>query len=122
MLIIKKVWIDGTEELAPKSYQNYRYYFGTIPKGYAYCRFYGGIHRIFVDIMPRMENDNYADKYTEVNDILNEAVKNYKVPGISVMVVDSEGILFLIIMESVNLHRLHLLSEHLASLLQHHAS
>ena len=40
--------------------------FWNDPKGYAYCRFYGGIHRIFVDIMPRMENDNYADKYTEV--------------------------------------------------------
>ena len=90
----KKVWIDGTEELAPKSYQNYRYYFGTIPRAMLIAAFMAVFTGFFVDIMPRMENDNYADKYTEVNDILNEAVKNYKVPGISVMVVDSEGILF----------------------------
>ena len=90
----KKVWIDGTEELAPKSYQNYRYYFGTIPRAMLIAAFMAVFTGFFVDIMPRMENDNYADKYTEVNDILNEAVKNYNVPGISVMVVDSEGILF----------------------------
>ena len=45
-------------------------------------------------MIPRLDNNNYSPKYTEIEDTLKAACDNYRIPGMAVEVVDAEGVLF----------------------------
>ena len=49
---------------------------------------------LVIDMIPRLDNNNYSPKYTEIEDTLKAACDNYRIPGMAVEVVDAEGVLF----------------------------
>lgn len=90
----KSVWIEDTEDLEKKVYKNYRFYMSFIPRSLAIGLFVSILVGVIVDGIPTLDENNYADTYTEIDDTMKQAVEDYKIPGLSVMVVDSEGIVF----------------------------
>ena len=89
-----KVWIKGTEDMAKKTYTNYAHYIGLIPQRALMGIVVAIIVGLVIDMIPRLDNNNYSPKYTEIEDTLKAACDNYRIPGMAVEVVDAEGVLF----------------------------
>ena len=89
-----KVWIKGTEDMAKKTYTNYAHYIGLIPQRALMGIIVAIIVGLVIDVIPRLDNNNYSPKYTEIEDTLKAACDNYRIPGMAVEVVDAEGVLF----------------------------
>ena len=89
-----KVWIKGTEDMAKKTYTNYAHYIGLIPQRALMGIVVAIIVGLVIDVIPRLDNSNYSPKYTEIEDTLQAACDNYRIPGMAVEVVDAEGVLF----------------------------
>ena len=89
-----KVWIKGTEDMAKKTYTNYAHYIGLIPQRALMGIVVAIIVGLVIDVIPRLDNNNYSPKYTEIEDTLKAACDNYRIPGMAVEVVDAEGVLF----------------------------
>lgn len=89
-----KVWVPKTEDMASRTYKNYLHYIGMIPQRVLVGIVVAIIVGMIVDVIPRLDNSNYSPTYTEIEDTLKSACKNYNIPGMSVEVVDAEGILF----------------------------
>lgn len=90
----KSAWIEDTEDLEKKVYKNYRFYMSKIPRTLAVGLVVCVLAGLIIDNVSKMEENNYADTYTEIDDIMKQAVEDYRIPGISVVVVDSEGVVF----------------------------
>lgn len=89
-----KVWVPKTEHMALHTYKNYLHYIGLIPQRVMTGIIVAIIVGLIIDVIPRLDNSNYSPTYTEVEDTLKAACKNYKIPGMAVEVVDAEGVLF----------------------------
>lgn len=89
-----KVWVPKTEDMAAKTYKNYMHYIGLIPQRILVGIVVAIVVGLVVDLIPRLDNSNYAPTYTEIEDTLEAACDNYNIPGLAVEVVDAEGVLF----------------------------
>ena len=61
-----KVWIKGTEDMAKKTYTNYAHYIGLIPQRALMGIVVAIIVGLVIDMIPRLDNNNYSPKYTEI--------------------------------------------------------
>lgn len=80
--------------MAKKTYTNYAHYIGLIPQRALMGIVVAIIVGLVIDMIPRLDNNNYSPKYTEIEDTLKAACDNYMIPGMAVEVVDAEGVLF----------------------------